>query len=160
MRDFTLLGFIEHIAVMGAEMVVAEHEGLEKGAQIIEIEAKSSMGSYQAEASPFAAWAPLAESTKRDRVRQGYPEDEPELRSGRLRDTIEHVVIGHEAEIGSNDPIFEDQELGTARIPARSILGGAAVRKADEVAELIGEDVVLALMGGRTIIHRIESGIP
>ena len=32
MKEFTLLGFIEELTVIDAEMVVAEHSGLEQGA--------------------------------------------------------------------------------------------------------------------------------
>lgn len=149
MKEFSILGFVEHLGVMAAEVVVAEHEGLERAAQIIEREAKAAIGAYQAEAPPFAAWAPLAEATKTDRVRQGFPADEPELRTGELRDSIKHTVGEKEAEVGSDSPIMEYQELGTARIPPRSILGGAAVRKGEQAAEAIGEDVVLALVGQR-----------
>jgi hypothetical protein len=155
MREFSLGGFIEHLGVMAAEVVIAEHEGLERAAQIIDAEAKNSIGHYQDEAPPFAAWADLAESTKADRVSKGFSEDEPELRTGELRDSIQHKVVGREAEIGSDSPIMEYQELGTVRIPPRSILGGAAVRKGEEAAEAVGEDVVAVLIGERIIGGRL-----
>jgi hypothetical protein len=151
MQEFTLGGFITHLGVMAAEMVVAEHEGLERAAEIIEIEAKDSVGHYQQASGPFAAWATLSDATKEDRANRGYPEDEPELRDGTLRDSIEHKVVGKEAEVGSDNPIMEYQELGTSRIPPRSILGGAAVRKGEEASEALGEDVVLALYGARRL---------
>lgn len=148
MSEFSLLGFIEHLAVMGAELVVEEHEALARAAELIEREAKDAVGEYQQPAGPFAAWDPLTDATKEDRVHQGFPEDEPELRTGELRDSIEHVVVGREAEIGSNSEVMEWQELGTSKMPPRSIIGGAAVRKEAEVVELIGEGAFAVLNGG------------
>lgn len=153
MKEFTLLGFAEHLAVMTTEMVLAEHEGLERAAVIIETEAKDAIGAYQDESGPFAAWAELAEATKADRAQQGYPEDEPELRTGELRDSIHHTVVGHEAEVGSDAPVMEYQELGTSKMPPRSILGGAAARSGKEAAEAIGEDIVTVLIG-ETLVGR------
>jgi hypothetical protein len=155
MREFSLLGFIEHIAVVAVEVVHAEQHALERGAQIIEKEAKDSLGHYQPQSGPFDAWDELADFTKDDRLKQGYPEDEPELRSGRMGGTIEHTVMPHQAEIGSDDEILEMQELGTEHMPPRSILGGAAARKADEVAELLGEEVVAALIGAEVFQGRL-----
>jgi HK97 gp10 family phage protein len=148
MADFTLAGFVEHLAVLAVELVHAEHTALEEAALLIENEAKAAIGEYQQAAGPFDAWAELADSTKADRLEQGYPENEPELRTGELRDSIEHTVHGREADIGSDSEILEYQELGTSKMPARSILGGAAVRKEAEVVELIGEGVNAALIGG------------
>lgn len=156
MRNFSLLGFIEHAAVMAAEVVIAEHEALEKGAEIVEKEAKDAIGVYQTQAGPFAAWAELADATKADRVARGYSENDPELRTGDLRDSIEHTVLGHEAHIGSDSEIMVFQELGTATMPARSILGGAAVRKGPEVAMIAGSEVVAALIGGSAGSVRIS----
>ncbi len=149
MKDFTILGFVEHLVIIQTEIVVAEHEGLDRAAEIIQAEAKDSLGEYQQDAPPFAGWAELADSTKQDRVRQGYPEDEPELRTGEMRDSIERTVEGREAEVGSDSEVLEFQELGTSKMPPRSILGGAAVRKGPEVAEEIGERYVAALIGER-----------
>ena len=157
MREFSLLGFVEHIGRIGAEMVVVEHDALERAAVIVDREAKRSVGHYQAQAGPFAAWEDLAESTQQDRAAHGYPDNEPELRTGEMRDSIEHVVHGREADIGSNSEILEWQELGTAKMPPRSILGGAAVRKAPAVAHEIGESVVMALVGED--VHNRRLGI-
>ncbi len=149
MKEFSLLGFIEHAALMAVEVVAAEHHALEHAAELVEAEAKASVGHYQAQSGPFAAWAELADATKDDRVAQGFPANEPELRTGELRDSIEHTVTGHEAEIGSDSEVMEYHELGTAKMPPRSILGGAAARKADQVAEIFGAEVVGVLASGQ-----------
>lgn len=143
----SLLGFAEHIGRLIAEAAIEEHEILEHAAKVIEKEAKAEIGNYQNQAGPFSAWAELADSTKRDRVNKGYSDDEPLLRDGDLRDSIEHTVTDHEAHIGSDSPIAEYQELGTDRIPPRSFLGGAAFRKAPEIAEFAGTEMTAFLSG-------------
>ena len=154
--EFSLEGFVAHMAGMAASVDAHIEHDLEHAAQVIEAEAKSSLGEYQAAAGPFAAWAELADATKDDRVRQGFPENEPELRTGELRDSYEHTVSGHEAEIGSNSEVAEWQELGTSKMPPRSILGSAAVRRTPDVLRILGEGYVAALVGEQVHLGRIE----
>ncbi|MCA1179788.1 MULTISPECIES: hypothetical protein [unclassified Pantoea] len=115
---------------------------LELGFHIIvkEIEetAKEEIGVYQPAYGPFEAWAPLAESTKADRVRQGYTEDDPLLRSGELRDSIESEVVGLAAIVGTKSQIGFWQEVGTENMPPRPFIGPAYVRKIDPLLEAIG----------------------
>jgi len=115
--------------------------GLEAGFRVIvkEIEetAKEEIGVYQPAYGPFDAWAPLAESTKADRVRQGYSEDEPLLRSGELRDSIQSEVVGLAAIVGTKSEIGLWQEVGTDRIPPRPFIGPAYLRKIDPLMEAI-----------------------
>lgn len=145
-----MMELLELAAKLG-EIALQQHEmghhALEKAAVIVEKRAKEKIGEYQDEAGPFAGWAELADATKDDRVRQGYPEDEPLLRTGEMRDSIEHVVADGEAQVGSNDDKAVWQELGTEHIPPRSFLGGAAVEKLDDVITLVGEHAVASLVG-------------
>ncbi|HQU04297.1 MAG TPA: hypothetical protein PLT25_06220 [Acidocella sp.] len=151
MSEMSILGFIGKLSDMTLAAHEIGHHALERAAVLVEQEAKSSIGHYQDAAGPFAGWAELADATKADRVRQGYPENEPELRDGSMRDGIEHTVVmtgfNGEAHIGSDDPILEYQELGTKKMPPRSILGGALFRESDKVAEIIGRTVYGALVG-------------
>lgn len=147
--EFSLAGFAAHLAVMAAEAAAEEHHLLEKGARIVEDRAKANLGTYQGQAGPFAAWQELADATKEDRVRQGYTPNNPGLRSGDMRDEIGHVVHGHEADIGSNDPKLVYFEEGTIKQPARHVLGGAAFQSGPEVAEVIGTGMVAVLKGQR-----------
>lgn len=135
--------------LMGAALGIEglNHELLEHAAKSIEKRAKEKIGEYQSEAGQFVAWAELADSTKQDRESQGYPEDEPLLRTGELRESIEHKVIGLVAHVGSDSDIAVYQELGTDKLPPRSFLGGAAHEKAPEVVEMIGSNVALHLAG-------------
>ncbi|HQT38365.1 MAG TPA: hypothetical protein PK231_02995, partial [Acidocella sp.] len=99
-------------AVKGGEMVLAVHEGLEKAAQVVETRAKDIIGHYQQESGPFDAWRELADSTKADRVQQGYSENEPLLRSGDMRESIEHSTDGSKAVVGSDDDKALWMEMG------------------------------------------------
>lgn len=78
---------------------------------------------------------------------QGFEENEPLLRTGELRDSIEHAVGAGEAAIGSNNDKAVWQELGTDKIPPRSFLGSAAVENAEAVKKIVGETIVIALVG-------------
>lgn len=152
MTDMSLAGFIGFLAGAHERIEDATHRGLEKAARIIESEAKAEIGTYQGQAGPFAAWQELADATKADRVAQGFKENDPLLRTGDMRDSIGHVVSGHEAAVGSDSDIAVFQEMGTSKIPPRSFLGGAAFRKAEDVAKVLGHSAVMGLVGrGATI---------
>lgn len=116
--------------------------GLEVSFRVIvkEIEetAKEEIGVYQPAYGAFESWAPLAEATKADRVRQGYSEDEPLLRSGELRDSIQSEVVGLAAIVGTKSEIGLWQEVGTSHIPPRPFIGPAYVREIGRLVELIG----------------------
>lgn len=150
MREFTLGGFAGFLMTLPGKVIVEQHRAMEEAAKVIEAEAKAEIGMYQGAAGPFPAWQSLAPSTVAEKTTLGYaPPDNPLLRDGDMRDSIEHTVVSaHEAQVGSNSDIAVYQELGTVNMPARSFLGGAAHRKGPEVAEIIGGRVVKALTGG------------
>lgn len=148
MREFTITEFATFMGEVALVMPMAEREALRKAGEIVEAEAKAEIGNYQGSAPPFAAWAPLAESTQNERVRQGFTPDDPLLRTGEMRESVGLVVEGHEAHVGSNSDIAVYQELGTSKgITPRSFLGGAAVRKSKEVSEIIGREIFGVLTG-------------
>lgn len=107
----------------------------------IEEIAKEEIGVYQPAVGPFEAWAPLAESTKADRVRTGYTEDDPLERSGELKNSIESEVVGLVGIVGTKSEIGLWQEMGTDRIPPRPFIGPAYVRKIDPLMESIGRAI-------------------
>lgn len=135
------------LALIVPEVALELHHGLEKVAQRIEATAKSEFGVYQAEQGAFPAWPELAEATKDDRVRQGYTENDPLLRSGELMNTVGHEVQGLEAAIGSTDEKMVFHEFGTSRMPARPVLGPAAFRNKAAIQKLVGAAVVAGLIG-------------
>lgn len=147
MREMTLTGFIAHLTVAQAMVNTTNRSALEQAARVVEREAKAEIGKYQTQAGPFAGWAELAQSTKDDRVRKGFSENEPGLRTGDMRDSIGHAVGRNEAVVGSNDDKLVWFELGTSKQPPRSVLGIAAVHKGPEVARILGQGAVKSLVG-------------
>lgn len=156
MREFdSFAKFAEHLAVMSAAVVIAEHKALERCAILVEKTAKSEIGHYQPEVGPFQDWAPLADSTEAEKSRLGYPADAPLLREGALRDSIEHEVHGNEAVIGSKSDIAAYQEFGTATIPPRPFIGPAAFRNKEKIRHIIGEAAIEGLTCGEVIHHSL-----
>lgn len=147
MTDFNLLGFAAHLGKLIVAEVVETEVMLTEAAKVVQKEAKAEIGTYQSASGPFAAWAELADSTKSDRVAKGFTENDPLLRTGEMRDSIEYTVAGREAHIGSDNDKAVWQELGTDRIPPRSFLGGAAFRKGPEIAHAIGAETFAYLCG-------------
>lgn len=116
------------------EIDKAKHEALEKGAKIIEEEAKRVLG------TDGYGWTPLSPHTVK--TQPGML-----LESGEMRDSIEHVVPNNDvAYIGSNNDKAVWHELGTAKIPARSFLMGAATAKLEEVGKEIGKHIVKVII--------------
>jgi HK97 gp10 family phage protein len=156
--DFASLA--AHLAAVSVAQRKMETEALEKAAKVVKKRAKAKIGKYQDEAPPFAAWAELSENTLHGGYANGirYPgkielgyategDHRPLLRSGEMRDSIEHRVIGNEAHVGSNNDKAVWQELGTEHIPPRSFLGGAAAEETPKIVGIIGESAVLSLVG-------------
>jgi hypothetical protein len=139
MPDFASLeSLADHFAKLSDAMDEQQEENLKRAAEMIRDEAKRVIGTYD------YGWRELAPATIADRVRQGYAPDQPLLRSGAMRESIEYTIIepGKEAEIGSNDPIAVFQELGTATIPPRSFLLAAALHELPRIQELAGQQAV------------------
>lgn len=148
MKQFGDMGFFAtHLLTAAASVQKAEHEILDHIGKLVKKRAKAKIGHYQDAAPPFAGWAELADSTKADRVKQGYPEDEPLLRSGDMRESVGHKVQGNEVTIGSDSDIAVYQELGTEHIPPRSFLGGAMAEELMEIQRVVGKGAVAALVG-------------
>ena len=143
MKTFTLAGFAAFLGELAIEQKAANHHALEHAAQIVEREAKRVIGTYD------YGWPELSEYTKGDRESQGYEPDEPLLRTGEMRDSINHVVDEHNlvAHVGSDDMKAVWNELGTKHAPARSFLAGAAHEKEHEVVDHIGRIVHASLVG-------------
>jgi HK97 gp10 family phage protein len=127
------------------------HRGLAKCAQAIEEDAKAELGHYQAATGPHPAWPELAEATQEERARLGFTPNDPLLRSGKLRDSIEHEQQGLEAVVGSKLDIAAYQEFGTEKIPARPFMGPAVFRRREFIARVIGGYAVAGLCGGERV---------
>jgi hypothetical protein len=143
-KEFDILGFVKHIAALEVALPMAEHSALEHAAVIVEKEAKDVIGTYRYD------WPELAESTQTQRVQLGFSANEPGLRTGEMRDSIEHVVGHKEAHVGSNDERLLWFELGTSRQPPRSVLAEAAMHKGEEVSHVIGRSMHAHLIGDKS----------
>jgi hypothetical protein len=143
----TLAQFIAHVAAFPIRLHAASHHAFEEAAKVVEAEAKHEIGTYQDAAGPFAGWAELADSTKDDRVNKGFTENDPGLRTGEMRDSIDHASDDTGAVVGSNDDKMEWFELGTSKQPPRSVLGIAAVHKEPEIGHILGHHFTTALIG-------------
>jgi phage gpG-like protein len=129
----TLVGLAEVIAEISKELDHAKHHLLEEGSKILQQEAKRVLGTYD------YGWPQLALSTQAQRVAQGFTANEPLLRTGELRDSIEREVQHGAAYVGSNNEKALWHELGTSKAPPRPFLAGAAAAKHAEIGELAGE---------------------
>lgn len=149
------LGLLDMVLKLAAAEVAIHtnaRAALERVAVKVEETAKSEFGAYQPAVDQFPAWAELAESTKEERVRLGYTENDPLLRSGETRDGIGHRVEELEAEIGSDSDILVYHEFGTANMPPRPVLGPALARNEEAIVNELGGAVVAGLLEG-SLIH-------
>jgi phage gpG-like protein len=152
----SLAGMAQHLVLLEATTLASINHGLEKAARKVEKRAKAKIGTYQdGDAAGHPAWAELAESTKADRVRKGYSENDPLLRSGKLRDSISHHTDHLVAVIGSNEDVAVWQELGTNKIPPRPFLGTALYESIDDIKKIVGGAVVSGIVGGKVLSHKI-----
>jgi hypothetical protein len=151
MREMTLEGFIAHLTGSIGALAAAEGHAMEQAAKVVEAHAKKIVGVYQTDTGQFPAWAELADATKDDRVRLGYSENEPGLRSGDMRNSIDHKAEHNEAVIGSDDQHMVYFELGTSKQPPRSVLGSAVVQTEHAITEILGSSVVRALVGEEVV---------
>jgi phage gpG-like protein len=113
-------------------------------AKAVQKTAKAEFGVYQRAVGPYPAWPELAEITKRERAAEGFPENEPLLKTGALRDSIEYKVGNFEAFIGSKSEIMLDHEFGRspnafgAVTPPRPVLGPAGFRNKMLIKKTLG----------------------
>lgn len=129
----------------------ASRPGLEAASKLLLDEAKTYFGVYQQGAGPFGTWPELADSTKEDRVAKGFPENEPLLRTGDLRDSLEREVHDFEAIVGSASDVMLWQELGTSRIPPRPVLGIALQRLWPQIQKMMDRAAAAGFTGDGAI---------
>lgn len=132
------------------KMALDLHAGLDLCATLIEKTAKDEIGHYQGESGPFPSWAPLADSTMREKERLGYTgrfsTDDPLYRTGEMQQSIEHQTGELEAVIGTNSPIAPYHEFGTDKMPPRPFIGPALVHNKENIERIIGGFAASALV--------------
>lgn len=156
MKNITNLAqMAAHLALNDARVVIGLHAALEKAAKRVEKRAKGKLGNYQNGNGMHDAWPELAESTKVDRVRKGFTENDPLLRTGGLRDSIKHQTKGLTAVIGTDSDVAVWQELGTAKIPPRPFLGAALYEELDNIKKIVGHATVSGIVGNKILTHDV-----
>jgi hypothetical protein len=105
---------------------------------VVEDKAKTVIGTYE------YGWPELAERTQKDRVALGFSANDPLLRAGSLRDSIEHraepTATGAEGLVYSDEKTALWAEMGTSRgEPPRSFLMQSLIRSEPEMARIFGE---------------------
>ena len=108
-------------------------KGLDKASLILQRAAIKMFGTYQAGIGPFDTWQELADSTKEERVKLGFTENE--------------------AIVGSTSDIMPYHEFGTSRMPPRPVLGIALYRNWPIIQQLMGDGVTSAFIG-EDRVHR------
>src|ERR1700735_5045577 len=84
---FSLLEAAARFSAFAENTKIAKQVTLAEIAIMIRDEAKAAIGTYK------FRWPHLAESTQEDRLRKGFSEDEPGLRTGEMRESIEAKIV-------------------------------------------------------------------
>ena len=133
--SMNILQFVLLLETMRDDLGDGRKVALKRAADLVVKEARGAIGTYK------FGWPPLAASTVAQKGK-----DTPLLRTGALKNSIEGTVISsEEAEAGSNDPKIKWHELGTTKMPPRSVMGEAAKRKEAEVHAILGDHFKMAL---------------
>jgi HK97 gp10 family phage protein len=155
MRNFnSLLAFSEHLLKAAAAEELAAHAIVKRAAAMVKKTARSEFGHYQPEIGDYVAWAELADSTKSDRVREGWSENDPLLRSGELMDSVKTEVHGRTAVVGSESEIMLYMEVGTDKMPPRPVLGPAYLRNKERIHKVAETVAVATLFEGKLSGHQ------
>jgi hypothetical protein len=125
---FSLLEGAAKFTAFAENIKIAKQITIAEIAIMVRDEAKAALGTYK------YRWPHLSESTQEERVKEGFPEDEPGLRTGAMRESIEAKIFADEerAYVGSNNDKLVWFELGTKSQPPRSVLMAAAMKKERE----------------------------
>lgn len=147
-RAFTSMNaFAAHLLVRQALVVAELRTGLKFVTTAIKDTAQAELGHYQSQVGPFEAWKELADATKEDRVSQGFTENDPLLRSGALKESINDEVVALDGYVGSDNDEAVWMELGTDKAPPRSYLGPAVIHNEDLIKEVLGAALVTGILG-------------
>jgi len=131
--------------------------GLRKAADgiglAIEQRAMEKLGTYQ------PGWPQLESSTQAERISLGFAPNDPLLRSGLLKDTIQGVVepmnCGYRVVVGSDAPQARIQELGGVNsgrpgakdLPPRPYLAPSVVEAEDAIQQSVALSIAREIEG-------------
>src|SRR5579872_3525335 len=141
-----------HALRLGPRLNGALALGVRNAARKIHSKAKAMFGHYQTGDGPFGSWPELQDTTKEERVRQGYSANEPLKRSGDLMRSYVIEQHGLTAGVGSPEAKALGQEIGVPghNVPARSTLGIAFVKSEREGFGVLNELIGATLVYGGT----------
>ena len=112
----------------------------------VAVKAKAALGTYS------YGWPELAESTKEDRVKKGFSANEPGLRTGEMRGSVN--TMAQPSGGGAQGLVYSGElkalwfELGTSHPqPPRSFLFKSLLLSTPEMARIFGAFAVKILSG-------------
>lgn len=133
-QEFTEEQFLRHLEALPGRIKAAEEEALIVGSREILTEIFSEIGHYQrSDTGPLPIWEELAESTKEDRVEEGYPENRPGERTHEMEHAYSVKAEGNKIVVENPLEKARDFELGTSKQPPRPVIGVALYRKGLEI---------------------------
>lgn len=158
MKEFKSFGaFALHLERLAATSGAVKHHILDKAGEEVQKTAQGMIGDYQQAVGQYPAWEELADSTKAERSRLGYSENDPGYRSGEMQKSVQRTVSGEEMAVGSNDPHIVWFDQGTPSQPPRPIFGPAALHSMDRVKTIIGATAFAWLAGAGWLKPRLKS---
>ncbi len=151
------ISLLELLARLGAAAEDAAAETVVRvAARMLCDSAKASIGTYD------FGWPELADSTKEDRVKKGFSENDPPERTGALKELIQYNADHREAYVGTDNETAAFAEFGTVHEPPRSYLGGAIAYEAKAIesmaAAIAGAAIGAALGGGSELVELLHIG--
>lgn len=160
MRTFaSITQFVEFLGTRVEAVRSGQFHGMHEAADMLVHTAQGMIGEYQGAVGDFPEWKELAQTTLYGgvdehgrrfpgKVELGYaPPDNPLLRTGQMRGSIEKHVEEHTIVIGTHDPVAHYQEFGTDKIPARSFIGRAMFVECHRATHIIFGHIIAAMTG-------------
>jgi phage gpG-like protein len=133
---YTVLGFVAQLKAIETDMHALGPAIVARACEMVCEEAKRVIG----EGYPY--WPALKPETLARKMM-----NTPLLETGELRASIEWQSHGLEGAVGSNNDRAVWHELGTARIPPRSFLMGAAIKMEPKIYKMAERAVVAVMLG-------------
>jgi phage gpG-like protein len=133
---YSVLGFVAKLKTLELEMNVLGPAIIAHACELVAAEAKRVLGTEGYD------WPALSPATLAHKMQSGML-----LETGAMRASIEWNSSGNEGHVGSNSDIAVYQELGTARIPPRPFLSGAANAMEEKIHKMAAKAVMAVMLG-------------